>query len=105
MMEDRDMMYGGYCQNTPGNMAYGNFGYQMPPGSLQYNSLMPNPFPNNMPMNTNTMPMQNSMIDNNPLIDINARLSNLENRVKTIEQRLTSGDTNQYQDDNSMYML
>ena len=33
-MDNRDMMQYGYFQNMPGNMMYGNFGYQGPPGSL-----------------------------------------------------------------------
>ncbi len=88
MIDNRDMMQTGYFQGMPGNMIYGNFGYQGPPGSL-------------MPMTP-----QNMMMDNNPLIDFNARISNLENRVKTLEQKLNSTNTtNPYQDDNSMYML
>ena len=88
MIDNRDMMQTGYFQGMPGNMIYGNFGYQGPPGSL-------------MPMTP-----QNMMMDNNPLIDFNARISNLENRVTTLEQKLNSTNTtNPYQDDNSMYML
>ena len=86
-MQDRDMMYGGYYQNIPGSMAYSNFGYQGPPGAL---------------INQNNPFMESSNMNNNPLIDINARLSNLENRVKNIEQKLNNKS---YQDDNSMYML
>ena len=86
-MQDRDMMYGGYYQNIPGSMAYGNFGYQGPPGAL---------------INQNNSFMESSNMNNNPLIDINARISNLENRVKTIEQKINNKS---YQDDNSMYML
>lgn len=92
-MTERDMMYGGYCQSMPGNMMYGNFGYQGMPGSL--------------------MPMQNNLIPNNPYInnnsmitssydELNSRLNNLENRIKILEQRLSN---NSYQDDNSLYML
>ena len=88
MIDNRDMMQTGYFQGMPGNMIYGNFGYQGPPGSL-------------MPMTP-----QNMMMDNIPLIDFIARISNLENRVKTLEQKLNSTNTtNPYQDDNSMYML
>lgn len=106
-MCERDMMYGGYFQNMPGNTIYGNFGYQTPPGNLM-------PMSNNMAMGNYlyTDIPQNNMIsnnpyntmgNNNPLIDINARLSNLENRVKTLEQK--DSNNSSYQDDNSMYML
>ena len=97
MGEIRDMMYGGFCQNTPGAMAYGNYNYQLPPGALLNNNMMMGP-------NLNGFSDQNQMYDNNPLIDINARLNNLENKVKTIEQKIQSNSSG-YQDDNSMYML
>ena len=97
MDDSRDMMYGGFCQNTPYNMAYGNFGYQLPPGALLNSNLLSTPL-------SNISNMQNNLYDNNPLIDINARLSNLENRVKTLEQNLNT-NTSQYQDDNSLYMI
>ena len=91
-MLERDMMYGGYYQNMPFNTAYGNFGYQGPPGSL-------------MPMQNNMIPMNqypnNDMINNN-YTNINTRLTNLENRVKNLEQKL---NTNSYQDDNSLYII
>ena len=92
-MIDRDMMYGGFYQNIPGNMGYGNFGYQGPPGSL-------------MPMSNNMIPM--NQYPNNDMIttsynDINMRLNNLENRIKVLEQKINSN--NSYQDDNSLYML
>lgn len=95
-MCERDMMYGGFYQNMPGNISYGNFGYQGAPGTMMPNNMMMgyNPYIEN------TM---NNMGNNNPLIDINARLNNLENRVNTIEKKLSN--TNSYQDDNSMYML
>ena len=42
-MSERDMMYGGYYQNIPGNISYGNFGYQGMPGSLMpMQGMMPN---------------------------------------------------------------
>ncbi|MBQ8192476.1 MAG: hypothetical protein IJZ46_00170 [Bacilli bacterium] len=86
-MDDRDMMYGGFYQNLPGNMSYGNFGFQGMPGSL-------------MPI-TN----QGNMINNNPLYEISSRINNLENRVKILEQRIGNINSNSFQDDNSMYML
>lgn len=82
-MIERDMMYGGYYQGIPNNMAYGNFGYQGPPGSL-------------MPMQPN-----NDMFMNN-YNDINNRLNNLENRIRKLEQKV---DNNTYQDDNSLYII
>lgn len=89
------MMYGGYYQNLPGNMAYGNFGFQGMPGSLLNSSMMNSyPNPNIIDLNGNS---------NNPLMEINTRLNNLENRVRIIEQRLGSNDT--FKDDNSMYMI
>ena len=86
-MQDRDMMYGGYYQNIPGSMSYGNFGYQGPPGAL---------------INQNNPFMESNNLNNNPLIDINARLSNLENRIKNLEQKINNKS---YQDDNSLYMI
>ena len=88
-MTERDMMYGGYYQNIPGNMMYGNYGMQLPPGALMQNSMM--------------MPSNNSM--NNPIIEINNKINSLENRIKVIEQKLSSNSSNPYQDDNSLYML
>lgn len=101
-MEDRDMMYGGYYQGMPGNMMYGNFGFQGMPGSLMGG--MPNMAmggygyqnPNIIDLNGNT---------SNPITDLNNRINNLENRVKVIEQRLGNSNSNSYQDDNSMYMI
>lgn len=91
MIDNRDMMQLGFQQGYPGNMSYGNFGYQTPPGMMPNNFILPNMIGNN-----------------NPLIDLNARISNLENRVNTLEAKL-NGKTNlnniQYQDDNSLYML
>ena len=84
-MSDRDMIYGGFYQNMPGNFAYNNYAYQtMPNNFIPYNN------PN--------------MLDNNPLNDINNRLNNLEQRVKRIEQRLQN-NSNSYDDDNSIYMI
>ena len=40
-MTERDMMYGGYYQNFPGNMAYANYGCQMPPGAMLNNGMLP----------------------------------------------------------------
>ena len=60
-MNERDMMYGGYYQNMPGNMSYGNFGYQGLPGSLLNNGMIA--YPNNI----------NDM-NNNPLTELTTRL-------------------------------
>lgn len=90
IINDRDMMYGGYYQNTPCNMQYGNFGFQGMPGSLMYGNM-------NMPNMMNNP-------NNDVFQQINSRLTSLENRIKLIEQRL--GNTNSYQEDNnSMYMI
>ena len=88
-MDNRDMMQYGYFQNMPGNMMYGNFGYQGPPGSLM----------NGMPYTPQGM----NYSPNNLLYEINNRLNSLESRVKSLEQRLANN--NSYQDDGSMYML
>lgn len=95
-MDNRDMMQYGYYQNIPGNMMYGNFGYQGPPGSLM------NSMPYGLQGMNNVPNYDNSM--NNPLYEINNRLSKLENRVKILEQKINTNN-NLYQDDNSMYML
>lgn len=87
-MTERDMMYGGYYQNFPGNMAYANYGCQMPPGAMLNNSMLP----------------QMNMNQNNPIFEINNRISNLENRVKLLEQKI-GNSSNVYQDDNSLYMI
>lgn len=84
-MTERDMMYGGYYQNMPGNFSYGNFGYQGMPGSLMPMQMMPNQYTTGS--------------DNNNIIP---RLTSLENRVKLLEQRINNSS---YQDDNSLYML
>lgn len=97
-MCDRDMMYGGYYQNMPGNMQYGNFGFQGMPGSLMGTNMMPNMmggYPN-----FNDYGLGN----NNPLMEINTRLYNLETRVRLLEQRLGNNNSNQ-EDNNSMYMI
>ena len=88
-MTERDMMYGGYYQNIPGNMMYGNYGMQLHPGALMQNNMM--------------MPSNDSM--NNPIVEINNKINSLENRIKAIEQKLNSNNYNTYQDDNSLYML
>lgn len=87
-MTERDMMYGGYYQNFPGNIAYANYGYQVPPGTLLNNGMIP----------------QINVDQNNPLLELNNRVTNLENRIKQLEQKFTSSN-NLYQDDNSMYMI
>lgn len=84
-MNERDMMYGGFYQNVPGNISYGNFGYQGMPGSLL-------PIPN---ITDNQYIMNN----NNNII---ARINNLENRVKLLEEKINKKDS---YDDNSLYML
>lgn len=86
-MNERDMMYGGFYQNMPGNISYGNFGYQGMPGSL-----MPMP---GMIGSQYAMPEGN----NNNII---ARINSLESRVKLLEQRVNK---NTSYDDNSLYML
>lgn len=85
-MTERDMMYGGYYQNMPGNFSYGNFGYQGMPGSLMPMQMMPN----------------NQYITGSDNNNIVSRLTSLENRVKALEQRINGSS---YQDDNSLYML
>ena len=86
-MSERDMMYGGFYQNMPGNISYGNFGYQGMPGFL-----MPMP---GMIGSQYAMPEGN----NNNII---ARINSLESRVKLLEQRVNK---NTSYDDNSLYML
>ena len=86
-MSERDMMYGGYYQNIPGNISYGNFGYQGMPGSLMpMQGMMPN----------------NQYIMNNDSNNIIARINSLESRVKALEQRVNDNISS---DDNSLYML
>lgn len=93
-MDNRDMMQYGYFQNMPGNMMYGNFGYQGPPGSLMNGmNYMPNGY------QSNSQGYDNGIVSN--FNDINNRLSSLESRVKSLEQKLNTS----YQDDGSMYML
>lgn len=86
-MSERDMMYGGYYQNIPGNISYGNFGYQGMPGSL-------------MPMQG--MIPNNQYAMNNESNNIIARINSLESRVKALEQRVNGNISS---DDNSLYML
>lgn len=85
-MTERDMMYGGYYQNMPGNFSYGNFGYQGMPGSLMPMQMMPS----------------NQYITGSDNNNIVSRLTSLESRVKLLEQRINGSS---YQDDNSLYML
>ena len=90
IINDRDMMYGGYYQDIPGCMQYGNFGFQGMPGSLMYGNIaMPNMINN----------------PNNDLFQqINSRLTSLENRIKLLEQKINNN--NSYAEDNdSMYMI
>ena len=98
LVSDRDMIYGGYYQNMPGNIQYGNFGYQGCPGSLMNTNMMPNMM--GMTQNMNTMQGAN-----NNMMDINTRLNNLETRVRLIEQRLGSNNNSYQEDNNSMYMI
>lgn len=97
-MSERDMMYGGYYQNLPGNMMQYNFGYQGMPGSLMNNGMVPNmmgyPNPNVVDLND---------VSTNPLTELNNRVNDLEKRVKILEQKINN--SNYYQDDNSMYMI
>ena len=81
-MINRDMMYGGYYQNIPGSMIESNYNMQLP-------------FNMNNGMNNNM---------NNPIIELNNRIISLENRVRALEQK-SSGNTNIYQDDSSLYMI
>lgn len=97
-MSERDMMYGGYYQNIPGNMQYGNFGFQGMPGSLMGSSMMPNMMGGYQnPTFTNQ--------SNNSMLDVNTRLNNLETRVRLIEQRLGNNNNSYQEDSNSMYMI
>lgn len=100
-MSERDMMYGGYYQNIPGNMQYGNFGFQGMPGSLMGTNMMPNMMGSYQ--NPNFMGQSGTY---NDTIDINTRLNNLETRVRLLEQRLGNNNKNSYQEENnSMYMI
>ena len=56
---------------------------------------------NNMMTPYNNMNYNNM---NNPIIELNNRLTSLENRVKLLEQN-KGGNTNIYQDDNSLYII
>ena len=95
MIDDRDMMYGGYFGGTPCNMQYANYGFQGYPGSLMNSNAM-----SNMMINPN---YQNSINGNN--LDINTRLNNLETRVRLLEQRLGNNNNSYQEDNNSMYMI
>ena len=96
IIDDRDMMYGGYFTSAPCNMQYSNFGYQGYPGSLINNNMLPN-----MMVNPN---YQNNMPNSTNNLDINTRINNLETRIRLLEQRL--GNNNSYgEDNNSMYMI
>ena len=96
MISDRDMMYGGYYQNIPGNTQYANFGFQGCPGTLMNGNMFPNMM--GVPQNNNIMQGTNN------IMDVNTRLNNLETRVRLIEQRL-SGNNSYQEDNNSMYMI
>ena len=93
-MKERDMMYGGYYQGVPGNNIYSNFGYQGPPGALM---IMNNPYMNNNGYN-------NRYLENNPFVDINNRLNELEIKVNNLEQKINRYK-NFKEDDDSIYML
>ena len=98
-MNDRDMMYGGYNVNMPGNYSYGNFGFQGPPGSIPIQAMMNGYYDYN----------QNNQ-NNNPINILNNRINSLETRVKNLEQKLSNMsnnhiNNNSYQEDNSIYML
>ena len=88
-MKERDMMYGGYYGGVPGNSVYNNFGYQGPPGSLMQ---MSSPYINN-----------NSYLENNPFVDINNRLNELEIKVNNLEKKVNRCKSSN--DDDSVYML
>ncbi len=87
-MNDRDMMYGGYNVNVPGNYSYGNFGFQGPPGSIPMSNMMNNYYDNNNPINI-----------------LSSKINSLETRVKNLEKKVNSINNNNYQEDNSIYML
>lgn len=101
-MSERDIMYGGYYQNIPGNMQCGNFGFQgFMPGNLMANNMVPNMM-NNYP-NTNIIDLNGN--SSNPLTEINTRLTNLETRVRLLEQRIGNSNNSYQEDNNSMYMI
>lgn len=99
-MSERDIMYGGYYQNIPGNTQYGNFGFQGCPGSLIGNNMMPNMMGIQQYPNFNYQDASNANT-----IDINTRLNNLETRVRLLEQRLGNNNSSYQEDNNSMYMI
>lgn len=102
MVDERDMMYSGFCQNNPGGMIYGNYGYQGMPGSLMMPGMQAMPMQSYQ--NMHGTPMQQTMpnISENNLYDLNSRISSLESRVKSLEQKISGYS---YGDDNSVYML
>lgn len=102
-MEERNMMCGDYYQGAPDNMMYYNFGYQNTPNNLMgmNPNVMNSPNMMNNYQNPNIVDLNGN--NSNPIIELNKKINNLENRVKMIEQKL--GSTNYYQDDNSMYMI
>lgn len=97
IMDDRDMMYGGYFGGTPCNMQYGNYGFQGYPGSLMNSNMIPN-----MMGSTN---FQSGMYNNANTLDVYTRLNNLETRVRLLEQRLGNNNNSYQEDNNSMYMI
>jgi len=101
IVNDRDMFYGGYYQNTPCNMQYGNFSFQGMPGSLMNNGMFPNMM-NNYP-NTNIIDLNGN--STNPITELNTRLTNLETKVRLLEQKIGSTNNSYQEDSNSMYMI
>lgn len=101
-MSERDMMYGGFYQGMPGNMQYGNFGYQGMPGSLMGTNMMPNMM---MGGYQNPNYFEQGGTASNGMMDVNTRLNNLETRVRLLEQRLGTVNSESNKDDNSMYMI
>ena len=99
-MKERDMMYGGYYQGVPGNNMYSNFGYQGPPGALLQ---MQNPYMNSTGY-VNNSNYTNSYLENNPFVDINNRLNELEIKVNNIEKKINRYKSAK-EDDDSIYML
>lgn len=93
-MKERDMMYGSYYQGAPGNNIYSNFGYQGPPGSLMQMLYINNNYNNGY---------SGGYLENNPFVDINNRLNELEIKVNNIDKKLNK--YNNKDDDDSIYML
>ncbi len=93
-MDNRDMMYGGYNVNMPGNYSYGNFGFQGPPGSI--------------PMMNGYYDYNQGNMNNNLINTLASRINSLETRIKNLEHKLnnmSNNSSNSYQEDNSIYML